>query len=277
VTDNGRDETSRALPGDDPTAPPAGDLPPGGSMSMLDHLEELRGTLVSTLVAALLATILCWFWSASLLDFLVKPVLTASDGIYFHAPIEAFMTRLKISAVCGLFLVVPFVLFKIYSFIIPGLYQRERKVITPLLVSSTALFYLGVVFAYLVVIPQVVAFMLGFGTAVMQPLIGIGPYFSFVARLCLAFGLIFELPLVVLFLSLIGVVNPRLLLKAWRYAVLLIVVFAAVLTPPDVFSQLMMAVPVTLLYLLSVLVAIVVTRRRRQATGRPADEPEEED
>jgi sec-independent protein translocase protein TatC len=168
--------------------------------------------------------------------------------------------------------VTPFILFKVYSFIIPGLYQKERQVVTPLLVSSTLLFYLGVVFAYLVVIPQVVAFMLSFGTETMQPLIGIGPYFAFVARLSLAFGIVFQLPLVVLFLSLVGVVNPRILLRTWRYALLIIVIFAAVLTPPDIISQLMMAIPVTLLYLVSVLVAIVVTRRRkRQETGvRPA-------
>lgn len=232
-------------------------------MSMLDHLEELRKTLFSSLIAAALATVLCWFWSQPLLDLLVQPILTAAEGVYFHTPVEAFLTRLKLAAACGLFLVLPYILFKVYGFILPGLYVKERHVVTPLLVSTTLLFYVGVGFAYLIVIPQVVKFMLGFGTEIMQPLIGIGPYFAFVARLCLAFGLVFELPLVVLLLSTIGVVNPRLLLRTWRYALIIIVVFAAVLTPPDVFSQLLMAGPVMLLYFVSVLVAIVVTRRRR--------------
>ena len=244
-----------------PTRPE--DLPPDGAMSMLDHLEDLRRALIQSLIAALAATVICWFWSRPLLNFVVRPILSAAEGIYFHAPLEAFMTRLKLSAVMGLFLVLPYVLYKIYGFILPGLYRRERRVVTPLLVSSTGLFYGGVLFAFLLVIPQVVRIMLGFGTEAMQPLIGIGPYFAFVARLCLAFGLIFELPLVVLFLSLIGLVDPRLLLRGWRYAVLLIFVFSAVLTPPDVVSQMLMAAPVSLLYIVSVLVAIAVTRRRR--------------
>jgi sec-independent protein translocase protein TatC len=245
-------------------APPDGQqLLRNGSMPLLDHLEELRRTVLSSLTAALLATIVCWFFSRPLLNFLVKPILTASEGVYFHAPLEAFMTRVKISLVCGIFVVLPYLLYKIYGFILPGLYSKERKVVTPLLVSSTALFYLGVSFAYLVVIPKVVTFVLGFATEYMQPLIGIDAYFSFVARLCLAFGLIFELPLVVLFLSLIGLVNPRMLLRTWRVAVVLIAVGAAVLTPPDLLSQLLMALPVTILYLGSVLVALVVTRRRR--------------
>ena len=233
-----------------------------GTMSMLDHLEELRGTLISSLVAAMLATVICWFWSEPLLDLLVQPIVTAAEGVYFHTPVEAFMTRLKLSAVVGLFVVLPYVFFRIYGFILPGLYNKERKVITPLLISSMALFYVGVAFAYLVVIPQVVTFMLGFGTELMQPLIGIGAYFGFVARLCLAFGIMFELPLVVLIMSWAGIVNPRLLLRTWRYALLIIVVFAAVLTPPDVISQLLLAGPVMILYIVSVLVALVVNRRR---------------
>lgn len=241
-------------------------------MTIIDHLEDLRRALVQSLLAALLASIICWFWSQPLLDLLVKPILTAAEGIYFHAPIEAFMTRLKIAAVCGVFVVMPFIFYKIYGFILPGLYERERRVVTPLLISSTALFYLGVIFAYVIVIPKVVAFMLSFGTETMQPLIGIGAYFAFVARLCLAFGAVFELPLVILFLSIIGLVNPRRLLKTWRYAVLLIVIFAAVLTPPDIFSQLAMALPVILLYLSSVLVAMLVTRRKRARADSSAEE-----
>ncbi|MFH1842771.1 MAG: twin-arginine translocase subunit TatC [bacterium] len=259
-------------PGDNQPAPVV-----DGSMSWIDHLEELRSTLIGSVAAAFLGTIGCWFVSRPLLDMLVAPILEAAEGVYFHTPIEAFMTRLKLAAICGLFLVLPYIFFRLYGFILPGLYAKERKVITPLLVSSTALFYLGVGFAYLVVIPQVVTFMLSFGTEIMQPLIGIGPYFAFVARLCLAFGIMFELPLVVLFLSSIGLVNPRMLLRTWRYALIIIVVFAAVLTPPDVFSQLMMAGPVMLLYIGSVLIAMVVTRRKERSSQQDEDEDEAED
>jgi len=243
-------------------------------MGFLDHLDELRNVLIHSVVAGLVAALLCWFWSAELLDILVRPL--QDQGVYFTKPNEAFLTRLKLAALAGLFLVLPFILWKVYSFVLPGLYGKERKVMTPLLLASTLLFYLGVAFSFLVVTPVVVHFLLSFGTAIMQPLIGIGPYFGFVAQLSLAFGLIFELPVLVFFLSIAGIVDPRFLLKTWRYAVVLIVVAAAILTPPDIFSQLAMAGPVILLYISSVLVSIVATRKRRKK-AEEADHPDDPD
>lgn len=230
----------------------------GGQMGFLDHLAELRSVLIHSALAALAATVLCWFVSERLLELLISPI--ASEGVYFTAPNEAFMVRLKISGAVGIFVVLPFILFRVYAFILPGLYAQERKVVTPLLLATTLLFYTGVAFAFLVVIPQVIGFLLSFGTSAMEPLIGVGSYFDFVTRMCLAFGLVFELPLVVLFLSVIGIVNPRILLRGWRLAVILIFTVSAVLTPPDVISQVMMAVPVLILYLGSVLVSIALTR-----------------
>jgi sec-independent protein translocase protein TatC len=239
------------------------------SMGLLDHLGELRGVLIQSSGAALAATILCWFWSARLLDILIRPI--QEQGIYFTAPNEAFLTRLKLSMVVGLFVVAPFIFFKFYAFVLPGLYRNERRLVTPLLLSTTALFYLGVAFGFLVVIPQVIAFLLGFGTEAMEPLIGVGPYFNFVSHLCLAFGLVFELPLLIFFLSVAGIVDPRLLLKGWRYAIIIIASVSAILTPPDVISQLMMAGPVLVLYLGSVLVSIAVTKRRRKRDNDDQD------
>ena len=241
-------------------------------MSLLEHLAELRSALIAVVVVCLAATAVCWFLSRPLLDLLVKPLATTqSEGAYFHQPVEAFLTRVKLAFACGVFLVLPYVLYRVYAFVNPGLYARERRIVAPLLAVSTLLFYGGVAFAYLILIPKVVAFLLGFGTTTLQPLIGVGPYFAFVARLCLAFGLVFQLPMVVLLLSLLGLVNPRLLLRGWRIALLAIIVFSAMLTPPDAVSQLLMAVPVALLYISSVLVALVVTRRRSAA-----EEPDED-
>lgn len=235
---------------------------PGGQMTLLDHLDELRSVLVQSLIAVGLASIICWFLSRPLLDLLVQPLTGSGNMVYFHQPVEAFLTRMKLAVVCGLFLVLPFVLVRAYRFVLPGLYAKERRAVTPLLFASVILFYTGVAFAYLVLIPKVMAFMLNYATTYMQPLIGIGPYFAFVARLCLAFGLVFELPLVILLLSSLGVVSPRALWKGWRYALLAIVVMSALLTPPDVFSQIVMAGPVMLLYLGSVGVAFFVEKRR---------------
>lgn len=231
-------------------------------MGILDHLADLRRVLIDSSIAALLGAVLAWFVSAQLLELLIAPII--EEGVYFTAPNEAFLTRLKLSGAVGLFVVAPFIFFKIYMFILPGLHRKEKKVVTPLLLATTALFYTGVAFAYLVVIPQVITFLLSFGTSVMEPLIGVGPYFNFVSRLCLAFGLVFQLPILVLFLSLLGIVNPRILLKTWRIAIIIIFSLSAMLTPPDIVSQVMMAGPVLVLYIVSVLVAIAVTRNRRK-------------
>ena len=256
-------------PSGGPKDQPGQDDPEDTSMGLLDHLGELRAVLMHSSIAALLATILCWFWSADLLDLLIRPI--QDQGIYFTAPNEAFLTRLKLSAVVGLFVVAPFIFFKIYGFVLPGLYQKERRMVTPLLLATTGLFYLGVSFAFMVVIPQVITFLLSFGTEAMEPLIGVGPYFNFVSRLCLAFGLVFELPLLILFLSVVGIVNPRMLLRAWRYAIIIIVAMSAMLTPPDIISQVMMAGPVLVLYIGSVLVSIAVTSRRRNKENDDQD------
>lgn len=242
--------------GDDPVDPE--DQP----MGILDHLDDLRSTLMHSLIAAGVAAIICWFISARLLDLMIIPI--KEYGVYFTAPNEAFITRLKLAGVMGLFVVAPFIFFRFYMFILPGLHRREKRVVTPLLIATTALFYSGVAFSYLVVIPQIIPFFMSFGTEILSPLIGIGQYFSLVFRLCLAFGLVFQLPLLVLFLSAIGIVNPRMLLRTWRVAILVIFVLAAVLTPPDIISQMMMAGPVLVLYISSVLVAMVVTRRKRK-------------
>jgi len=155
-------------------------------MGLLDHLDELRSVLIQTFFAALAASILCWFWSTPLLELLVDPI--RDEGVYFNAPNEAFLTKVKISMAVGLFVVAPFIFFRFYAFVLPGLYKKEKRVITPLLISTTALFYTGVAFAFMIVIPQVMEFLLSFGTENLQPLIGVGAYFSFVSRMCLAFG-----------------------------------------------------------------------------------------
>jgi sec-independent protein translocase protein TatC len=256
-----RDPEDEGVPGA-PADPPAADDPEENGQGFLDHLEDLRKTLIQATLAGFAATIICWFVSSDLLDLLVRPI--KDQGVFFTAPNEAFLVRLKLSAAMGLFVVAPFIFFRLYMFVLPGLYQKEKKVITPLLVITSVLFYTGVSFGFLVVIPQVMVFLLSFGTAYLSPLIGVGAYFAFVSKLCLAFGLVFQLPLLVLFLSVIGVVNPKMLLRTWRYAILAIFSLSAFLTPPDVISQVMMAGPVLLLYWSSVLVAIIVTRKQRK-------------
>jgi sec-independent protein translocase protein TatC len=229
-------------------------------MSFLDHLDELRAVLIQSILAVVVVSVVCWFFSGSILEFLLRNL--PLDSLYFHSPLEAFMTRLKISVILGIMIAFPFVLFKVWSFVSPGLFANERKKIYPLVVTSSALFYTGVIFCYVLLIPSVMRFLLSFGTEHLNPLLSVSSYFTFIARLCFAFGLVFQIPVVVFILSIAGLVSPRFLLKQWRYAVVLTFVVAAVLTPPDVISQVMMAVPIVVLYIGSVLVAYITVRKK---------------
>jgi sec-independent protein translocase protein TatC len=231
-------------------------------MSFLEHLDELRGVLVQSAAAMLIASIVLWFFSGRVIDLLVEDL--SVEHLNFFAPSEAFMVRLKLSFVLGIMVAFPFVLAKVWRFVAPGLFSNERKVIYPFLVASSALFYGGVVFCYVALIPIVLDFLLGFGTDKLNPIISVSAYFSFVARLCFTFGVVFQLPIVVMVLSLAGIVTPAQLLGQWRYAVVIIFIVAAILTPPDPVSQVMMALPVLLLYIGSVLVAWIAVRRRRK-------------
>lgn len=257
---------SAAVPpaGEAPSSPSAAtEAPEIGRMGLLDHLEELRKVLIQCLLAAGAAATLCWVWSGELLELIIRPV--RDQGVYFMAPNDAFMARLKVALVAGLFAVAPFILFRAYGFVLPALHRRERRVATPVLLWTAFLFYTGVVFAFIVVAPYVVKFMMGFGTDTLKPLIGVGSYLGFVFQLCLGFGLVFELPIAIIAVCVAGIVRPQLLLRTWRYAVVIIAIISAIFTPPDLISQVMMMVPVLVLYLGSALVALVIVRRRDRA------------
>ena len=233
-------------------------------MSIFEHLDDFRKVLIHSLIAVFSCTVICWFFSRYILDLLIHDLPV--DSLYFTAPIEAFMVRMKISLVLGVMVSFPFILFKVWSFIVPGLFTSERKRIYPLVISSSALFYTGVLFCYLILIPVVLEFLLGFGTELINPLLSVSSYFAFVARLSFTFGVVFQIPIVVLVLSGLGLVTPGFLLRQWRYGVLVIFVGSAVLTPPDAISLVLMALPVLLLYIASILVAYVVVRRKQHAS-----------
>lgn len=230
------------------------------ALPFLEHLEELRRVLIFCIAAIAVGATGAWFISDDAIGFLAQSV---GERLNFAGVTEAFYTRLKISVVLGFLVSLPVNLYRIWCFVAPGLFRRERLVILPLTVTSTVLFFFGVAFAYLVVVPTATRFLLSFGGDVLQPVIMIGDYFGFVSRFCIAFGVVFQLPLVVSLLAFAGIVSSRTLLTKWRYALVGIFAFAAILTPPDVASQLMMAGPLVLLYFLSVWLASVVEGRRR--------------
>lgn len=230
-------------------------------MPFLGHLDELRWVLIKCLIALVAASALCWLFSGYILDSLV--VNTAGEA-KFIGPAEAFSARLKVTILCGLLLSLPLVSYWIWGFVVPGLLENERRFLFPIVISSTALFYMGAAFSYFALTPVVVKVLLSFGTQYIRPEITIAPLLSLIVRLAIACGLVFQLPLVLTILSYFGVVSPRWLKDKWRYAVLGIFVLAAIATPADAASQLILALPMVGLYFISVILSGVVVRAKHK-------------
>lgn len=237
---------------------------PAQQMSFIDHLAELRSVIVHSVLALLIPAIGYWFVSGSILEWIVRGVPT--DHLVFNTPSEALSVRTKLSFVLGGLTAFPLIGYRVWRFVTPGLFRNEVRRIMPVVVSSVVLFYTGIVFAYFVVVPAIINFMLGYATPRVQPLITISAYFGTVSQMCLAFGLVFQLPILILLLAITGLVSPRTFLRQWRYAIVIIFIAAAIFTPPDPVSQVLMATPLCILYIGSSLVALVVVRRRDRAT-----------
>jgi len=233
-----------------------------------DHLDELRHRLIISLGGIGLGFAVSYGFSQQLLLLLQRPMPTR---LVFIAPTEAFFVNLKVAFYAGLFLSVPLLLFQVWKFVAPGLYEHERRYSFPFLIISTILFLLGAIFAYVVILPIALHFLMAQGGELWQPNITLSNYLSFCMRLILAAGLVFEFPVLMYFLAKVGVVTPEFLVKNRKYAVLAAFVVAAILTPPDVFSQVLLAVPLFLLFEVSIFVA------KRVASGRETgDGPDQE-
>lgn len=240
-------------------------------MSFLEHLEELRWTVIWVVIATVAGMGVVWHFSDRVIDLLstdLQQVVEAAIGdggnyrLHVFEVSEAFITKIKISLLLGFLLALPFNVFKIWQFLSPGLLKGERRLLSPLIVLSTLLFYAGVAFAYLVMVKLSVAFLFKLKPVTVDTTVRMGSYVTFVTKFCLTFGLVFQVPLVLAILSLIGVVTPRQIASTWRYAIVVIVIMSAFLTPPDVVSQIIMAVPVLFLYWLGYFLAVLFQRRR---------------
>ncbi len=229
-------------------------------MRFLDHLEDLRSMLFASALAWLAASVAFWFVSGRVLDFLIRDVPV--ENFYFMSPAEAFMIRMKLSFILGFLASFPYIFLRVWGFVSPALFSREKRMAFPVVFSSVSLFYGGLAFAYFVMIPVVIGFFVEFGTDRLLPLLSIERYFAFVWKLCLAFGVVFQMPIVIMALSWAGIVPARTLLRQWRYVIVIIFIVAAVFTPPDPLSQIFMALPLCGLYIASALIALVVESRR---------------
>lgn len=246
-----------------------------GEMGLLEHLDELRKRLLRCLASAFLGMLACYAFSEQLFDWLMLPLFRAlpdKGSMIYTAPHEAFFTYIKVAFVAGIFLTSPYIFYQIWLFVRPGLYAHERKFLIPIAFCSAILFVGGAVFGYFIIFPYAYKFFMGFTDVFISPMITMREGFSFALRLLLAFGIVFELPLVIFFLARLGLVDSKMLRKKRKYALLIAFMLSAMLTPPDIFTQTFMAGPLVVLYEVGVIIAAVFGKKKetRKAEKREA-------
>jgi sec-independent protein translocase protein TatC len=230
-----------------------------GRMSLLEHLDELRGRVIKCAVAVIVCSIAGWILGPTVLEILSKPV----GKLYFFGPTEALVVRMKLALAIGFGFASPVIIYQIWSFIVPALTRSEKGYAIPTLISSLILFFGGVAFGYFLVMPVGIKVLLSFGGPALEGLIGVQKYFSFVIWLLAACGIVFEMPVVVFFLTKLGIVSPGLLVRRWREAIVIIFIISAVVTPSiDFVSQALLSIPLMGLYVVSILVSLVARGRR---------------
>ncbi len=233
-------------------------------MTFLEHLEELRWRLIKSILAVAIGMFVAFPFSAKLIEILTWPNnhLDNPPKLIFLKPAGMLMVRFGVAIAAGIILAFPVVFYQLWRFVSPGLLPKEKRLIVPVLGFSSLSFILGVLFAYFVMIPFILPFLYGLTTENIVPTINISEYIGFVLRIILVTGLVFELPMISFFLTQVGLLQPRFLRKYRRYAIVIIFVLAALLTPPDPGSQLLLAVPLLVLYELSILVSAIVYKRK---------------
>ncbi len=240
------------------------DNPDNSEPSFLSHLIELRERLLKAVAAILIVLVVLVPFADRLYHLIAEPLLQRLPHGSQMIAIEVaspFVTPIKLAFVCALFLAMPVVLYQLWRFVAPGLYRHEKRLAIPMLATSVVMFYLGCAFAYFLVLPRVFSFLIAVTPAGVAMMTDINRYLSFVLTLFVAFGLSFEVPVVVMLLAAMGWITPEQLSKHRRYVILIVFVLAAIITPPDAFSMLMLAIPMCLLYELGVLAAKLFLRK----------------
>lgn len=251
------------------------DTEPVQEMTFTQHLEELRVRLTRCVIAAFIGLLACYGYSEQLFRLLMEPLLVVlqptGGSLIYTGVAEAFFTNLKVAGVAGLFLVSPYIFYQLWMFIAPGLYDSERKWIIPIALASAVCFVTGALFGYFVVFPFGFEFFMGYASDFIKPMPSVKEYFSFSVSMLFAFGVIFELPLVMLFLASLGLVTAKWLRKYQKYAILLSFIVAAILTPPDVVSQCLMAGPLCILYEIGIWTAVIFGKKDKAPVDDPQD------
>ena len=241
------------------------------TMGFLDHLEELRRRIIYAIIFVAAGFFVCWWKVERIYDFVQRPIMDAlrangmAEKLVYLNPTEPFNLYLKTAALAGLFLTSPFVLYQVWMFISPGLYRKEKKYAVPFMVSTITLFTLGGYFGYKIVYPAALNFLINFGKQ-FQPMITINEYTQLFLSIILGMGLIFEMPILVFFLALMGIVSAGFMWKNFRYSILVIFIIAAIVTPTtDIMNMCIFAAPMIALYAVSIGVAWLVHPKQRNA------------
>ncbi len=264
----------------DKQLPPEGEE---GSMTLWEHLEELRSRIVRMGIAFLLGAGICWFYKERILAWITKPFMAAwahgghkeAAALHFGSPTALFISYIRLAALSGLIFALPIILWQVWAFIAPGLYAREKKFAIPFVASSVILFLAGGYFGWAVAFPAAFDFLINFsdtlpGGMEIKATVMIGDYIEFITRMFIAFGATAELPILSVFLTVAGLITHRHLIKFFRYFIVLAFVISAVLTPPDPMSQILMAVPLIALYGISILVSWAITVSRERTAAKEA-------
>jgi len=256
-------------------------------MPFTEHLTEFRKRIIVSLAALLIGFIACFSYSEEIFEVLILPLKSEmsfsmhspfvslipskikNPSLVFLAPAEAFWMHMKVSLVAGLVLSLPIILHQFWKFISPGLLLREKKYVGPFVVSASLLFLVGALFCFLLVLPFAMGFLLTYKTGSMTPMLSVGSYVDFCLKFILAFGVVFELPIIIVLLTRMGIVTPKTLARNRKYAMLIAFIVAAILTPtPDAFNQTLMAVPIIVLYEAGILVSRLFVRKKTEDAQR---------
>jgi sec-independent protein translocase protein TatC len=253
---------------DVPPTKPQDSMP---AMSFLEHLEELRRRIIYSIVAIAVGFFACWNYADRIFGLMQRPIMEAlrrngmPEKLVYLSPTEPFNLYLKIGMLAGLFVVSPFVLYQVWLFISPGLYRNEKRYVFPFMFSTVGLFLAGGLFGYKLVYPAALDFLIGYGKQ-FQPMITIHEYTDLFLTVILGLGLVFELPILVFFLALMGVVSAGWMWRNIRYSILVIFVIAAIITPTtDILNMCIFAAPMVVLYLASIGIAWLVHPKQRKA------------
>jgi sec-independent protein translocase protein TatC len=241
------------------------------AMSFLEHLEELRKRIIYSIISVAVGFFLCWRYAEHIFALMQEPIMQAlrrngmPEKLVYLSPTEPFNLYLKIGLLAGVFVAAPFILYQVWMFISPGLYRNERSYVLPFMFSTIALFAAGGYFGYRIVYPAALEFLIGYGKQ-FQPMITIGEYTDLFMTIILGLGVVFELPILVFFLALMGVVTAGWMWRNLRYSILAIFAIAAIVTPTsDILNMCIFAAPMLVLYIVSIGIAFLVHPKQRRA------------